>query len=267
MSGTKEIVWITGASSGIGRALALRMAREGWHVAASARRAGELDALKTEAATAGGEITPFPLDTTSPQEVRRTVARIEGELGPIAVAALCAGTYEPVLAHELTAARARPVFELNFMGTVNCLETLMPAMTGRGKGRIALVASLAGYFGLPSSAIYGGSKAALINMAEALRPDLAKHGVTLQIVNPGFVKTPLTDRNEFAMPFLMEVEEAADAFYRGLQSNRFEITFPRRFSLLLRLLQMLPYRLSLALTGKMVPKDKHPAYAAKLSRL
>jgi short-subunit dehydrogenase len=142
----------------------------------------------------------------------------------------------------------------------------MPAMIRRGKGRIALVASLAGYFGLPSSAIYGGSKAALINMAEALRPDLAKHGVTLQIVNPGFVKTPLTDKNEFPMPFLMKVEDAADAFYRGLQSNRFEIAFPRRFSLLLRLLQMLPYRLSLALTGKTVPKGKHPAYATKLNR-
>jgi short-subunit dehydrogenase len=229
MTGQGDIVWITGASSGIGRALALRMAREGYRVAASARRAEELDKLKMEAGQTGGEIRPVPLDTTKPDEVKAGVAEIESEMGPIAIAVLCAGTYESVLAHELTAARARPVFELNFMGTMNCLEALIP------------------------------------NMAEALQPDLAKHGVTMQIVNPGFVKTPLTDKNEFPMPFLMDVEDAADAFCKGLRSDRFEITFPRRFSLLLRLVQMLPYRLSLALTGKTLPKDKHPSFAAGVS--
>ena len=266
MSNKGKIVWITGASSGIGRALALRMAQAGYRVAASARRSDELDKLKNEAAQQGGEIVPVPLDTTKPEEVRAGVDRIEREMGPISIAALCAGTYEPVLAHELTAEKARPVFELNFMGSLNCLENLIPRMTRRGEGRIAAVASLAGYFGLPTSAIYGGSKAALINMAEALQPDLAKHGVKMQIVNPGFVKTPLTDKNEFGMPFLMEVEDAAEAFYRGLHSDRFEITFPRRFSLILRLLQMLPYRTALALTGATVPKEKHPAFAPKLSR-
>ena len=246
-----NIVWITGASSGIGRALALRMAREGHHVAVSARRAEELERLKQES---GGKIAVYPLDTTKPEDVKNVVAQIEGEIGPIATAVLCAGTYEPVLAHELTAAKARPVFELNFMGTVNCLEALIAPMRARKAGRIAVVASLAGYFGLPTSAIYGGSKAALINMAEALRPDLALDGIKLQIVNPGFVKTPLTRKNEFPMPFLMEVDDAVEAFYLGLRSERFEITFPRRFSLILRVLQMLPYRLSLALTAKTVPK-------------
>lgn len=246
-----DIVWITGASSGIGRALALRMAREGHRVAVSARRAEELEKLRDETA---GEIAVYPIDTTKPDDVKNVVAKIEREMGPIATAVLCAGTYEPVLARELTAAKARPVFELNFMGTVNCLEVLIAPMRERKAGRIAVVASLAGYFGLPTSAIYGGSKAALINMAEALRPDLALDGIKLQIVNPGFVKTPLTDKNEFPMPFLMEVDDAVEAFYRGLQSDRFEITFPRRFSLILRLVQMLPYRLSLALTAKTMPK-------------
>lgn len=255
----KETVWITGASSGIGRALALRMAREGYRVAASARREGELAKLAQEAASAGGEIVPYPLDTTKPEEVAEGVRRIESETGPIGIAVLCAGTYEPVLARELTAAKARPVFELNFMGTMHCLEALIGRMTARKKGRIAVVASLAGYFGLPTSAIYGGSKAALINMAEALRPDLAREGVTLQIVNPGFVKTPLTDKNEFPMPFLMDVDDAVEAFYRGLHSSRFEITFPRPFSLMLRLLQMLPYRLALALTARTMPKEKKKA--------
>ncbi|MEQ9195436.1 MAG: SDR family NAD(P)-dependent oxidoreductase [Parvibaculum sp.] len=259
MSGTKEIVWITGASSGIGRALALRMAREGYRVAASARRVAELEKLAQEAAAKGGEIVAFPLDTTKPEEVSEAVQRVESAMGPIAIAVLCAGTYEPVLARELTAAKARPVFELNFMGTMHCLEALIGRMTARKAGRIAVVASLAGYFGLPTSAIYGGSKAALINMAEALRPDLARDGVTLQIVNPGFVKTPLTDKNAFPMPFLMEVDDAVDAFYRGLKSNRFEITFPRRFSLMLRLLQMLPYGLALKLTALTMPKHKEGA--------
>lgn len=259
MTAANEIVWITGASSGIGRALALRMAREGYRVAASARRTEELEKLRDEAAMTGGEVAVFPLDTTKPEEVRDGVRRIESEMGPVSIAVLCAGTYEPVLARELTAAKARPVFELNLMGTMHCLEALIEPMVARKAGRIAVVASLAGYFGLPTSAIYGGSKAALINMAEALRPDLARDGVTLQIVNPGFVKTPLTDKNEFPMPFLMEVDDAVDAFYRGLKSNRFEIAFPRRFSLMLRLVQMLPYRLALALTGKTVPKEKRSA--------
>ena len=252
----KETVWITGASSGIGRALALRMAREGYRVAASARRGDELDKLQREAAAAGGEIVPVPLDITKAEEVLPALDCIEHDMGPISIAVLCAGTYAPVMARELTAAKARPVFELNLMGTVNCLERLIGRMSERKNGRIAVVASLAGYFGLPTSAIYGGSKAALINMAEALRPDLAREGVTLQIVNPGFVKTPLTDKNEFPMPFLMEVDDAVDAFYHGLHSDRFEITFPRRFSLMLRLLQMLPYRLALALTARAMPKEK-----------
>lgn len=254
MSGMiKDVVWITGASSGIGRALALRMARAGYRVAATARRAHELEALAREA---GGVVLPVVADTTDAASLKAVVARIEETMGPIGIAVFCAGTYQALMGAELTAAKARPLFELNFMGTVNALEAVLPGMMRRGAGRIAMVASLAGYFGLPTSAVYGASKAALINMAEALRPDLARHGIAVQIVNPGFVRTPLTDKNEFPMPFLMEVDDAAEAFYRGLHSRRFEITFPRRFSLLLRLLQMLPYRLSLALTRLTVPKDK-----------
>ena len=254
MSGTiKDVVWITGASSGIGRALALRMARGGYRVAATARRAGELEALAREA---DGLVVPVVADTTDAASLKAAVAHIEETLGPIGIAVFCAGTYQALMGAELTAAKARPLFELNFMGTVNSLEAVLPGMMRRERGRIAMVASLAGYFGLPTSAVYGASKAALINMAEALRPDLARHGIAVQIVNPGFVRTPLTDKNEFPMPFLMETVDAAEAFYRGLHSRRFEISFPRRFSLLLRLLQMLPYRLSLALTRLTVPKDK-----------
>ena len=259
----KDVVWITGASSGIGRALALRMARAGYCVAATARRQDALEALAREAE---GRVLPVAADTTDAASLAAAVTRIENQLGPIGIAVFCAGTYQALMGAELTAAKARPLFELNFMGTVNALEAVLPGMIRRRKGRVAMVASLAGYFGLPTSAVYGASKAALINMAEALRPDLARSGIAVQIVNPGFVRTPLTDKNAFPMPFLMESAEAAEAFYRGLHSNRFEITFPRRFSLILRLLQMLPYRLSLALTRLTVPKDRPTTDAPSVSR-
>lgn len=251
----KEIAWITGASSGIGRALALKMAEAGYHVVASARREGELHTLAQEGRAKGGIVDVVPLDTTDHDAVARAVAHIERTIGPVAIAVFCAGTYEKVLARDVSVARARPVYELNLMGTLACLEAVMPAMGARKSGRIAIVASLAGYFGLPSSAVYGASKAALINMAEALRPELLLQGIKLQIVNPGFVKTPLTAKNDFPMPFLMQADDAAQAFLDGLRSDRFEITFPRRFSLILRLLQMLPYGLSLWLTSKTMPKE------------
>lgn len=255
MSGLNQsVVWITGASSGLGRALALRMARAGHVVAASARQADALKELADEARPFCGSIRPYPVDTTDLNAVRATVAEITRALGPIEIAVLNAGTHDPMLAEEIGAERARRLIDVNLVGTINCLDPVLPSMIERGRGHIAIVASLAGYFGLPTSAVYGATKAGLINMAEALQPDLARHGIKTQIVNPGFVKTPLTAGNAFPMPFLMEVEDAADAFYRGLALNRFEITFPRRFSLILRLLQYLPYRLALAATARSLPK-------------
>ena len=127
------------------------------------------------------------------------------------------------------------------MGAINCLAPLLERMRARGRGRIAVVASVAGYGGLPTAAAYGATKAALINMIESLKPDCDRLGIKLQLVNPGFVKTPLTDKNDFPMPFLLPVEKAVDAFVAGLASDRFEITFPRRFALLLKLLNALPY--------------------------
>jgi short-subunit dehydrogenase len=134
------------------------------------------------------------------------------------------------------------------------LEALLPAMIERRGGRVAIVASVAGYRGLPTSAAYGMTKAGLINMAEALKPELDGYDVRLQLVNPGFVRTPLTDKNPFPMPFLMEVEDAAEAFYRGLRSDRFEIVFPRRFAYLLKVLRCLPAPLAFAVTRRLVPE-------------
>jgi len=246
--------WVTGASSGLGRALAQRMASDGWYVAASARSAKPLAELAASAEALKGQIRAYPLDVTDPAAVTAAVAAIEGDLGPIDQAVLNAGTHRPVRAAGLTAAAFRDLAELNLMGTVHCLEALLPGMLTRRGGRIAVVASVAGYRRLPTSAAYGMTKAGLINMAEALKPELDGYGVRLQVVNPGFVRTPLTDKNAFPMPFLMEVEDAADAFYRGLSSERFEIVFPRRFAYLLKVLRCLPAPLAFAVTRRLVPE-------------
>jgi short-subunit dehydrogenase len=233
-------VWITGASSGIGAALARRLARDGCEVVASARSTGKLAALARDA---GRSIVPWPLDITDHGAVQAVVARIEVERGPIDVAVPNAGTHQPVEAGEFTAAGLRALIELNVMGTAACLEAVMPRMIARGRGRIAVVASVAGYRGLPTGAYYGASKAALINLTESLRFDLDRAGVTIQLIDPGFVRTPLTDRNDFPMPFLIDADLAADRIARGLRSSRFEIAFPRRFVAILKLLRLLPYRL------------------------
>ena len=244
--------WITGASSGLGAALARRMARAGDTLAVSARRREKLEILAQEA---GGDIHPVPLDVEDPAAVQAAVEGIERDIGPIGQAVLNAGTHQPVDAKALKAEDFRKLVDVNLMGTVNSLAAVLPPMIARRRGRIALVASVAGYRGLPTSAAYGMTKAGLINMAEALRVELAPVGIVVQVVNPGFVRTPLTDRNEFPMPFLMEPEDAAEAFYRGLQSDRFEIAFPRRFVMLMKVLRCLPAPLAFAVTRRMLPKE------------
>ncbi len=244
-----RIVWITGAGKGIGRAVALHLARQGATVAASARSGADLDAL---VASGAGRIVAYPLDVTEAAACAATVDRIEAELGPIDQALLNAGTHVADTARTFAAASARQVIETNLMGAVHGLAPLMERFVARRRGRIAVVASMAGYVGLPGAAAYGASKAGLIALCEALRPDLARHGVVLQVINPGFVRTPLTDRNDFPMPFLIEAEDAAQRIVAGLATDRFEIAFPRRLGFWMRLLRRLPYPLFFAVTKRML---------------
>lgn len=252
MTAAPGLVWLTGASAGIGRALALRLARDGWRVAASARRGDALDSLRQEARGLPGEIRAFPVDVTDRRAVAACVAAIEREFGRIDLALLNAGTHEPMPADKFSAAIVQRLLDINVMGVANGLEAVLPLLIARGAGRVAIVASLAGYGGLPSAAAYGASKAALINMAESLRPELLERGVVLQVINPGFVKTPLTDKNDFDMPFLISAEDAAEAILRGLKSDRFEIAFPGAFVRLMKLLRLLPYGLYFRLTRRLV---------------
>lgn len=255
MTPADGLAWITGASSGIGLAVAIELARRGWRVAITARRGDELDIIASEQAQGGvaGQILAFPGDITDRAGMAALVARIEAEAGPIALAFLNAGAF---FLDDATVGGDgfRKTFDLNVIGTANCLEPLVTAMRGRGKGQIALNASIAGYGGLPRDPAYCASKSALIVLAEALATPLAREGLLMQVVCPGFVRTPLTDRNTTRMPFLMEVDEAAARICDGFSGGAFEIAFPRRMAWLAKAINMLPYRAYFAVTGKAAAK-------------
>ena len=248
-----KIAWITGSSSGIGRALAERLLRDGYRVAVSARSA---DALAEFATSHPGKIGVYPLDVTDPDAVKRVFAAIENEMGAIDLSVFAAGSYTRDYAEDFELSRTRQMFDLNVLGTASCLETVMPAMIARRRGHIAVVASVSGYVGLPGAATYGATKAALNVMCEALYPELGRHGVKITIVNPGFVDTPLTEKNDFPMPFLVSSEEAADTIAKGLAKGKFEIIFPWKMALAIRFLHALPHALRFALTRRMLrPKQ------------
>ncbi len=244
-----KTVWITGAGKGIGRAVARRLAQDGWTVAASARTEDDLASLASEFPP--GRVHPYPLDVTDLGRTEATLGRIERDLGALDLAVLNAGTHIPFGVEDFSVEAFRQLVETNLMGTVHGLAQVIPAFIARRRGHIAVVASLAGYRGLPTAAAYGATKAGLINMCEALKPELELHGVRLTLINPGFVETPLTDRNTFPMPFLIPVEDAAERIIRGLARSQFEVAFPGRFAVLMKLLRLLPDRLFFALTRRM----------------
>jgi len=248
-------VWCTGAGKGLGRAVALKLAKQSHDVAVSARTRSDLDAVAEASAAHPGRIVPFVLDITDENAVFRGVAEIENDFGPLDLVILNAGTHIPVHAASIAVQPFRDLMETNFMGGIHCLAAILPRFIERERGHVAVVASVAGYRGLPTSAAYGATKAALINMCEALKPELDRAGVTLSVINPGFVKTPLTDKNDFPMPFLMDVDDAAERMVRGLESGRFEITFPKRFTWGMKLLRCLPYTLYFAVARQLVGKS------------
>ncbi len=233
--------WITGASGGIGRAVALRLAKEGWTVYATARNADALGSLRAEAETYPGRIESHPGDVADLARMRGIVEEITAER-PLALAILNAGVYLPMRAQEFDADNARATFDVNLTGVANGLDPVLKHMIGRRSGHIALTASVAGYRGLPRAAAYSASKSGLIAMAEALAMDLVDLGVRISVINPGFVETEATSVNDFEMPFLMTPEQAAERIVEGLKKPGFEIAFPRRFALILRMIGSLPNR-------------------------
>lgn len=230
-------VWVIGASSGIGAATARLLLGKGARVALSARSRQPLEQL---AAAAPEAALALPLDANQAQEVQGALREIVARWGGLDLAVFCAGTYTPLRAFRLDAAPAQEMLRLNLESVVCGLAALLPQLLSQSGG-VALVSSVAGYRGLPNALVYGATKAALINLAESLYLDLAPRGVAVYLVNPGFVKTPLTDRNTFPMPALVSADEAAREILRGIERGRFEIHFPRRFTGLLKLARLLPY--------------------------
>ena len=237
VTGKWQIAWITGASSGIGKAVALELAGAGVKVAASARSVDALKALATE----NPLIKAYPCDVTDSAAMATAASQIAAELGPIDLVILNAGTWFPVDLKNFDPAMFQKTFDVNFLGVVRGIAAVLPGMRERRRGQIAIVASVAGYRGLPKAGAYGPSKAALINLAESLRPDLADLGITLSLVNPGFVATPMTAVNDFPMPFMIETNDAARRIVKGLASGRFEVAFPWQLVSILKIAQVLPY--------------------------
>jgi NADP-dependent 3-hydroxy acid dehydrogenase YdfG len=242
--------WVTGASSGIGAAVALELARRGFTVAASARRIEALEALALSAAGLPGRIVAHPVDVTDAQAMADAVRAIETAHGPIALAFLNAGVAPYTRAEGLDFGAFEQAFRVNVMGVVHGIGPLVETMRGHKRGQIGVNASIAGYRGLPRAAAYGASKAAAIHLCEALRFDCEQIGINLQLVNPGFIETPLTAKNDFPMPFLMSMEEAGRRICDGFARGGFEIIFPRRLAFILKLTRILPYRLYFPLVAR-----------------
>lgn len=232
-------VWLLGASSGIGEALAHALAERGAVLALSGRRA---DALKT-VAEALGRAEVLPLDITTPGAVADAWETLLARWGGCDMVVFVAGTYRPTPAEALSAEVIERTVAVNLSATLTGVAAVLPAMLARGAGHIALVSSVAGYSGLPRACVYGATKAALINFAESLFLELRPRGIGVHLINPGFVSTRLTAGNDFPMPALMSPPEAAAAIVSGLSRGDFEIHFPKRFSRVLKLLRLLPYRL------------------------
>ncbi len=232
-----KTAWITGASSGIGRELALLLAKRGVRVAVSARRADKL----AELTALDEKITAYPVDVTDRAAMAETARRIGEALGPIDLAIFNAGVWHPMGSAEFNAEKNAESMAINYTGVVNGLAALMPDMVARGAGQIALISSVAGYRGFPRAAAYAPSKAAVTSLAEVLHPDLKPKGVHLSVVNPGFVETPMTSGNAFAMPWIIPPDDAARRIVRGLERRKFEIAFPWQLVLLLKFFRIMPY--------------------------
>ncbi len=243
-------VWITGASSGIGKAVAEKFANEGWKVAISARRKEILDDMANNK-----NLFSYPLDVTNQEHVNNVFKKIIDDFGEINLCIFSSGTYDPKNEQSINVEKIKNVINVNFIGVVNCVKSVESYFKKKRSGQISIVSSIAGYRGLPNSSGYGPSKAALTNFTESIFFDFKKFNVNVSVVSPGFIKTPLTDKNEFKMPFLETPEFAAKKIFNGLIKNKsFEIHFPKPLTLLLKFFRILPYKIYLFLIDKSVKR-------------
>jgi short-subunit dehydrogenase len=240
-------VWLIGASSGIGAALAKQLLAAGAMVTLSARRESALRQLAAADGQQQSQAHVLAFDAIEPAAWPQAYQSVCQNMGEPDLVLFCAADYRPERIWEVSAARAGQTLDTNLLSAYRAIETILPAMLARGHGGIGLIASVAGYMGLPNASVYGPSKAALINLAEILYSDLHPKGLSVYLINPGFVQTSLTAKNDFTMPALQTPEQAAAAIMRGMAAGDFEIHFPRRFTQTMKLIQLLPYRWRFAL--------------------
>lgn len=232
-------IWVLGASDGIGAATAKLLLEHGAWVALSARRQEKLN----EVCAVEPQAMALALDITDHASVMRARDRLLREWGRLDLVLVVAGGYNEMRADSFDLAAANQLIDLNLRGVYNCLDAVLPLLLRQGAGGIGIVASVAGYGGLPKALAYGPTKAALINLCEGLYLDLRPRGINVYQINPGFVATALTAGNDFAMPALISAERAAWEMVEAMEDGEFHIHFPKRFSNCLRLLRLLPYHL------------------------
>lgn len=250
-----QTIWLTGATSGIGEALAKRFLKEGRNVALTARNSRK---LKTFVARLGNDesLLAVPADVTSSEQLEAAYRSIKETWGAPDMVIANAGTHINMPASELTAEKCRTLIDINLVGAINTLLIGLPDMLERGSGHLVGVGSLSSYRGLPLAAAYGATKAGLNNFLQSLRFDVETYGLHVTAINPGFVKTPLTDRNTYPMPLIIEADKAADYIWRGLEKHKMEIHFPAAFSWSCKLLRILPYPLYHALVRRITGSAK-----------
>lgn len=237
--------WLVGASSGIGAALARELAARGAVVAVSARSVDKLQSV------AGGDMSVVPVDVTDRAAVRAAADDVREALGGLDVVVWCAGLWEQFDAAQWDADAFERHIGVNLLGLNNVLAAVVPPMVRAGQGHVVGIASVAGYRGLAGAEAYGATKAAQINLLEGLRAALSRRGVRVTTVCPGFVRTPMTETNDFPMPFIIDADEAARTIADGLERRRTEIVFPLPMALTMKLARLVPVRLWGAVTSRM----------------
>ena len=247
----KKIIWITGASSGIGKALAIKFAENGWIVAASARRENLLNELKQ----INQNIYPFPLDVTEIENCKTVANKILEQFKNIDICVFGTGMHDPKSEKTFNLKKIREIMEVNYFGTINSINSIYEYFSEKKSGQISIISSVAGYRGLPAAGAYCASKAALTSFAESLNFDMLKKNVRVSLISPGFIKTPMTDQNDFPMPMIKSPEFAANEIYKGLTIKKtFEIHFPKAFTYFLKFLQILPSSMYFKLVAKGMKK-------------
>ena len=246
-----KTIWITGASSGIGKALAIKFSQEGWKVAISARR----ENLLKEISKSQNNIDYFPLDVTDIEKCKTVFNNVKKKLGNVNISVFCTGIHDPKSEKKLNLEKVRKIMEVNFFGTVNSINAVYDYYKDKKSGQISIVSSVAGYRGLPAAGAYCASKSALSSFAESLYFDFKRDNVRISLVSPGFIKTPMTDQNDFPMPMIKSPEFAAEQMFKGLtRSKSFEIHFPKTFTSLMKVLKVIPNGLYFKIVEKGMKK-------------